>query len=188
MYIGVGVEIEENKVYTATTDKGSFRIWPSAKDPGYYYVDRVVIEEYGVIWAESTKRAMSKEGVNWWIKKHANNVNWESHKWDGKEFNYFDERPKKLTQRISTIYFIEAVGTGFVKIGRGTGRIDGLQTGCPFKLRLLCEFWSDDAPKTEKELHERFSKYHHMNEWYFLSDEIREYINKIKENYYDCSD
>jgi len=175
----------QDRVWFGENKQGSYKIWPSAKYPGYYYVDRVVIDGY-IFWAECSKKPMSKDAISWWIKKYANDVQWKSHKWDGKEFNYLGERPRKM--RISIVYFIEAVGTEFVKIGRGIDRIEGLRTGCPFPLRLLGQNWSNDAPRTEKMLHERFSKYHHINEWYYLTDEILEYINNTKDCYYDYQD
>lgn len=166
-----------NVVCCGEDKNGLYKIWPSAKHPGYFYVDRIIypIKEQPCF-AESTKKPMSIEAVNWWINEHATGAVWRLEKWDGKEFNFFDGRPTK--KKTGVVYFIEALNTGFVKIGRGTGRLEQLQTGCPFELRLLCEIESTNASRLENKLHKQFGKYHHLNEWYVYSDEIKKFISE----------
>lgn len=74
-------------------------------------------------------------------------------------------------QKISAVYFLAAVGSGFVKIGTLTDgakisrRIDLLQTGCPFALRL--GFMLHGAGRAEEsKLHKRFAEQHQRGEWY----------------------
>lgn len=76
------------------------------------------------------------------------------------------------------VYFIR--GSDKVKIGftsdKPVKRIKSLQTGSPVKLSLIGYIFDDNACQLETELHHNFEKYHSHGEWYFYSDEIRQYI------------
>lgn len=54
--------------------------------------------------------------------------------------DYLDQ-DAAISRSSDTLYFIEAIGTDFVKVGICTGdpyaRLSSLQTGCPFELRVL---------------------------------------------------
>ncbi len=75
------------------------------------------------------------------------------------------------------VYFIEAVGSGRVKIGwtlarSVEGRRYSLQTSSPFPLRVLG--WMRGSLKTEQRLHAQFDANRVMPnaEWFFLTDEL----------------
>lgn len=76
------------------------------------------------------------------------------------------------------IYFIHALGTGFVKIGRckdsPARRMKSHQIGCPHELRLVAT--CDGNAKTERALHERFAKSHERGEWFRLDQELVDFI------------
>lgn len=78
-----------------------------------------------------------------------------------------------------TVYFIEAVNGGFIKIGvsrrgrSGELRLRDLQVGCPFTLRLLSQV--EGGRSLEARLHQQFRKYHVRGEWFRDVPEIRKY-------------
>ena len=71
------------------------------------------------------------------------------------------------------IYFIEAVGTPYTKIGLTSKnpflRINQLQTGCPHELRMSACYWVPDIQTAEKKVHGRFATYRKRGEWFDLS-------------------
>lgn len=75
------------------------------------------------------------------------------------------------------IYFIKSE-SGHVKIGYTSNgiesRLASLQSGCPFELTLLKT--CDGSMYQEKALHRKFRKYHDRLEWFFLTEEIEEFI------------
>lgn len=86
---------------------------------------------------------------------------------------------KESTGKEGYVYFLSA--GGYVKIGYSTTihqRINQLQTGCPFKLELVCVM--PGTMKTEKMLHNKFNQYCYNNEWFEYSLEIREFIESMK--------
>ncbi len=71
---------------------------------------------------------------------------------------------------VKDVYFIEAVGTDRVKIGRAWNpnqRRRELQTSSPHELKLLGVVFG--KRHSEPELHERFEKYRILGEWFRLS-------------------
>lgn len=75
------------------------------------------------------------------------------------------------------VYFMEAVGSGYIKIGiSGTSglRINQLQTGCPFPLQLLAE--APGGLTLEQGLHTRFQRLHFRGEWFRDDPELRAVI------------
>jgi len=170
----------EGKIYNGEGALGFYKIWPSAKHPGFFYTDQIILPKRRgeIIDATSSIKPMSEKGVLYWLTHIVKDtIKWTVSEWDGQEFNFF--MPQEKTNKTkTTIYFIEAVGTGFVKIGRGLGRLDQLQTGCPFMLRYLCEF--QDNVEKEQQLHERFRKDHYRGEWFYLSEDIKKYIERMR--------
>jgi hypothetical protein len=81
------------------------------------------------------------------------------------------------------VYFIADERKHWVKIGRAKNpkaRLRDLQTSCPLKLFLLAKVFNDSAPKAESELHERFDKYRHRGEWFWLEGKLLDYVKEIK--------
>jgi len=170
---------QKGKVYDGKGDLGFYKIWPSAKYPGFFHVDQIILPKMKneAVSAISTVKPMSKKGVLFWLENIVKDtIKWTVSGWDGREFNFF--MPRKKEKKLTTIYFIEAVGTGFVKIGRGEDRLEYLQTGCPFLLRYLCRF--KDISEKESELHKRFEKDHYRGEWFYLSKDIQNFIEEVK--------
>lgn len=84
------------------------------------------------------------------------------------------------------IYFIEAVGTPYVKIGRTRtsvkSRMSALATGCPYPLQVvrLIAINQKRESKIEKQLHRKFKKFRSQGEWFAVTaDQIIEAIHAI---------
>ena len=74
-------------------------------------------------------------------------------------------------------YFIEAIGTGRIKIGKTNDvprRLATLQTGSPFRLAIRA---TTSIP--ERELHRRFRRNRVSGEWFTFTDEIAALIEEI---------
>ncbi len=84
------------------------------------------------------------------------------------------------------VYVIDAVGTGYYKIGYSENiqnRIGGLQSGIPFDLDIVALYFTDQYKYLEKILHERFEeKRRKGSEWFRLSKaDIDFFCNKTTE-------
>lgn len=78
-----------------------------------------------------------------------------------------------ISRRASSAYFIEATGTGLVKIGYATNlaaRFSALQTSSPVKLKLLGSV--EGGAEVEGELHFRFAAHRSHGEWFRRCEEI----------------
>lgn len=78
------------------------------------------------------------------------------------------------------VYFVES--EGLVKIGSALEpkkRLAILATAIPYDLKLL--FVMNGGLREETQLHELFKKSHYRGEWFYLSDEILDYIREQKE-------
>jgi hypothetical protein len=67
------------------------------------------------------------------------------------------------------VYLMEAVGGGWVKIGRSSnpfGRIEALQTGCPYPIVLKVCFYCENASEVEGRLHELCKAHRGHGEWF----------------------
>lgn len=76
------------------------------------------------------------------------------------------------------VYFV--LGGPFIKIGwslKMKDRIAGLQTGNPYKLKLLATM--PGSIDTEREMHERFAKHRAEGEWFRDCPEIRCFIEAM---------
>ena len=72
-------------------------------------------------------------------------------------------------------YFIRC--QSFIKIGKTSDirkRLISLQTGNPFEITLIGYLNGDK----EKQIHELFFEFHHKNEWFYLSQEIIDYVGE----------
>lgn len=153
------------------------KIWPSAKYPGFYYLcSWSSAEPY---WDVATRRPMAPAGIVSWLGRNGmsqDNVEWSFREWDGKEHDP-TAKTDNIKNELTTIYFIEAVGTGCVKIGRGANRLSSLQTGCPFELKVLATTFG--PIRLESELHRRFAEHRVRGEWFVLSPAIQAYIRDM---------
>ncbi len=93
------------------------------------------------------------------------------------------ERARREKQRRQeSVYFLEATGTGLVKIGKATGdpksRVAWLQTGSAAELRLL--HWIEGRNKgDEAALHRRFKHLRVRGEWFRFEGELAEYVKAL---------
>lgn len=79
------------------------------------------------------------------------------------------------------IYFILDSYSNAVKIGYTTlkgfsKRLENLQVGTPYDLKILGTIWGNK--KIEKELHSKFKYLHIRGEWFTYSKELEEYLNE----------
>lgn len=79
-----------------------------------------------------------------------------------------------------TVYFV--VAGPFVKIGwtnRGFAcrRVEDMQTGCPYRMRVAFDFQGSQAD--ERALHWYFGEYHERGEWHRLEGRLKAYIEMI---------
>lgn len=91
-----------------------------------------------------------------------------------------DDSQKPRRHKSWTVYFLEAVGTSTVKIGKATDvafRIAQIQPYCPVELKLIgvVNDW------TESEIHSLFSAKRLHGEWFRLDDELMAFIGKEAE-------
>jgi len=82
-------------------------------------------------------------------------------------------------------YYIYFLKSGkYVKIGLSASiekRITDLQTGNPVELELLCKYVVN-SKYAESRLHQKFREDHTLNEWFYLSENIKNYIEEILKN------
>lgn len=79
-----------------------------------------------------------------------------------------------------SVYFIQPVGGGLIKIGVATNpdsRLLGLQTGCPVELRLIGVI-AGAGQATETELHQRFASTRVRGEWFEPTAELLTLISE----------
>jgi hypothetical protein len=90
------------------------------------------------------------------------------------------ERRKRAS---GTVYFVEAIGAGAVKIGYTATpvrqRVHGMQANCPHSLRVLGTMVGDEH--FEHELHRRFGRFRLRGEWFELTPEIRSFVDAARE-------
>lgn len=83
--------------------------------------------------------------------------------------------------REDIVYFILDSYSNSVKIGYSTikglkKRVENLQIGTPYELKLLGIVWGDK--KIEKELHKKFKHSRIRGEWFHYTQELEEYLNE----------
>lgn len=88
-------------------------------------------------------------------------------------FDYLSE----ICNHNSKVYFIGNATERKLKIGFSDdpfARRDQLQTGCPFNLSIYGTIPGDKF--TESKLHERFRYLRQSGEWFYLSDDLWEFV------------
>jgi hypothetical protein len=83
----------------------------------------------------------------------------------------------KIAQQV---YFIEAVGSGYIKIGVARSvskRLGIMQIGCPFPLRLLAT--CEGGITREREIHRKFNELSFRGEWFHDSPLLRTFIRRF---------
>ncbi len=79
------------------------------------------------------------------------------------------------------VYFILDTYSNSVKIGYTTikglsKRLETLQIGTPYELKILGALWGDK--KIEKKIHEQFNYSHIRGEWFNYSKELEDFISE----------
>lgn len=96
--------------------------------------------------------------------------------------NEVAERGPITADTQGTVYFIQMGADGPIKIGFTSGkvrvRLEALQTGNPYRLRVVWETYATQTRETQ--LHERFAAYRMQGEW-FEAKPIELYLEDIKE-------
>ena len=85
------------------------------------------------------------------------------------------QEPKQESNKPEYVYLIEAVGSGWVKIGRSNdpfGRMESFQTGCPYPLVLKVCFHCGNAVLVEGRLHELCKAHRGQGEWFEIDSLI----------------
>lgn len=88
-------------------------------------------------------------------------------------------RVRKACSEESFLYFIEALDSGFIKIGRSVNperRLAQLSTGSPSKLVILGKI--SGGSKLEMDLHKRFGLSREKGEWFKITNELRDFIKE----------
>lgn len=88
-------------------------------------------------------------------------------------------RIRKACNEDSYLYFIEAVDSGFIKIGRSLNpelRLKQLEAGSPNQLVILGKV--SGGSELEAELHKRFSAHRERGEWFRATRELRDFIKE----------
>jgi len=83
------------------------------------------------------------------------------------------------------LYFVRAGDAIKVKVATDIKtRIDGMQTGRPYKIKLLhcIDLPSEKARLMEKEIHTFFQKTNLQGEWFRYTQFIFDYIENLKDN------
>lgn len=80
------------------------------------------------------------------------------------------------------VYFVRCSVGRLVKIGKASdlgARLSQLRNGCPFDLKLVAWFWTDDPTRVEAMLHSAFAEDRDRGEWFRPSERMDELIRAI---------
>jgi hypothetical protein len=86
---------------------------------------------------------------------------------------------KKATADVGVVYFVEAEGTGFIKIGKTNNiekRLRSLQTATPHRLILRKCL---TGATHEKNMHDFYKEYKIRGEWYKLDGKLKDYVDSL---------
>lgn len=76
-----------------------------------------------------------------------------------------------------TVYFVDAPGTGVIKIGKTSDlekRMTTLQTMCPVRLQLLMTIQYDDD--LERRIHNHLADYRAHGEWFYACKPVKDFM------------
>lgn len=151
-------------------------VWPSDYD-GFFWV--------AVIWSgavDTTKRPVIKAAIH--VALDVCNFNWRRAKWVATEpplpsdRNIYLTTPgKKQYRNDQTVYFIQSIYGGPIKIGVAVdvvSRLKQIQNMSPVPLKLLAT--EAGGKERESRLHEQFSQYRLYGEWFEPTKELLSHI------------
>mgnify|MGYP000940126279 CR=1 FL=1 len=169
-YIGTG---DDFKVILHPTVRHIFRgPMLSSLEGGFYYME---VHDRGV--PTYYRHRCKRETVEYKLKNnHGRTV--DSLKWYAKwvESSHYCPWGSNVPS-LRGVYFIEAIGTGLVKIGYAADtsvRIPTLISGTPFPLTLL--FVLPGGKSDELQYHRQFGHHHHYNEWFRMEGDLADFI------------
>lgn len=89
---------------------------------------------------------------------------------------------KYIEKKNKYLYFIYGkCGKGYIKIGVAKNvnkRMKQLQTNFPGKLKII--YKKENYGQKEAEIHKKFKHLHTYGEWFYFTEEIKEYIKGLK--------
>ena len=122
-------------------------------------------------WGKADARYLSVEGIDWPLPKAQKSIVPRKSK--------IASQPKDETDYV---YLIRMGRTNFYKIGKSNdpqGRLAGMQTASPYKLKLIHIFKADNAAAAEEILHHRLHEARMEGEWFKLTDVQREILTNV---------
>ena len=176
--------LKQRKQYVARpkSDNGDIvvAVWPSRKHCGFWHYGRVRND----LASEAIKNPMTPDGLRMALGKLEPNLRFTERPSD-QTWEWMAEKPPARSSKRSSkgreIYFVEAVGSGCVKIGTAKDgchfRIAILQCGCPFELSILASIKGSIAK--EFALHRRFKHLHVRGEWFRFADTLKTFVEAI---------
>ena len=123
-------------------------------------------------------------------EKKATNINPKSKEQIVKEWKQINIKKNTKNKDLNGfyIYIINQENTNYYKIGISkqiiSNRIAALQSGNPFKLNVIWKYYTPNASRIEKELHNKYKSNNVSGEWFELSKNDIEIIKQkiIKES------
>lgn len=91
--------------------------------------------------------------------------------------NHCNQTEQERATKAASVYFMQA--GEFVKVGVAIDiktRMAMLQIGCPYSIKLLHCFQSEDAYADESSIHGELARYHFRGEWFMLPQAVIELI------------
>ncbi len=84
----------------------------------------------------------------------------------------FEPRPRLWPNSEGWVYCVQCGDYPYFKIGVArvspAERLDGMQTGSPFELKMIAQAYVKDRYQIEYELHQKYADRIHRGEWYCL--------------------
>lgn len=178
-------------MYTGTAEDFTVTLYPTIQDIVRQYrsgksasiLSTLYYMEYS---AGLVKKEFGRARNREWIEQFLAKLGWPvgSLRWRAKVCAPYTRAPWYIHRTYgSSIYFVTAEGTDFLKIGYATdvtSRIDRIRAGCPYPMRILAAI--PGTKQDEHQLHLRFRQYHTHNEWFRLEGELLDYVKSLTSN------
>lgn len=148
---------------------------PAYPSPGYWHIATVRVG--GIL--EHTFLPVAGSRVGIYLKRFGvPAAEFEARPGSPVAHNPWGEDGEKAPAKLRTVYFIQPVAGGLIKIGIAsnvTARLSGLQTGSPVELRVIGVIRGVDQT-AEAGLHLRFAASRKHGEWFEPTPELLAYI------------
>lgn len=143
-----------------------------------HYKDTALVSDEGKLYFEKAASELggivefTPESPGFWI-------------WSGitlpPDISYWRGPQRKRRQPVQDVYFIRATTLGLIKIGVAAdvpSRLATLQNMSPDKLEVVAR--ESGGIRREKELHALFANSKAHGEWFFPTDDLISYINRLQ--------